>query len=150
VATSVSNAVRGQNLRKVRSVNSEIDVILALQNVNKQSVDDLKNLPISIEGDRTTSLSTLASFEQASGPGRIFRQDRKTSMGIAVNLEEGMTPDDARDKLRSIMNQIVYPAGYSWSYGRSFSNDDEAMGTMLFNIGIAFFLIYLVMASLFE
>jgi HAE1 family hydrophobic/amphiphilic exporter-1 len=61
-----------------------------------------------------------------------------------------MTPDDARDKLRGIMDQIVYPAGYSWSYGRSFSNDDEAMGTMLFNIGIAFFLIYLVMASLFE
>lgn len=150
VARSVSNAVRGQNLRKVRSANSEIDVILALQNVDKQSVEDLKNLPISIEGDRTTSLSTLASFEQASGPGRIFRQDRKTSMGIAVNLEEGMTPDDARDKLRSIMDQIVYPAGYSWSYGRSFRNDDEAMGTMLFNIGIAFFLIYLVMASLFE
>lgn len=150
VARSVSNAVRGQNLRKVRSANSEIDVILALQNVDKQSIDDLKDLPISIAGDRTTSLSTLASFEQASGPGRIFRQDRKTSMGIAVNLEEGMTPDDARKELRSIMDQIVYPAGYSWSYGRSFSNDDEAMGTMLFNIGIAFFLIYLVMASLFE
>tara|TARA_B100000575_G_C23086624_1_gene626270 strand:- start:939 stop:1556 length:618 start_codon:yes stop_codon:yes gene_type:complete len=48
------------------------------------------------------------------------------------------------------MNQMVFPAGYSWSYGRSFGMDAEAMGSMLFNLGIAFFLIYLVMAALFE
>ena len=150
IARSVSNAVRGQNLRKVRSANSEIDVVLALQNVDRQSIEDLKDLPIKTSEDRTTSLSTFASFEQASGPGRIFRQDRKTSLGVSVNLEDGMTPEDARVKLTKIMDQMVYPAGYAWSYGRSFNNDDEAMGTMLFNIGIAFFLIYLVMASLFE
>ena len=145
-----SQAVRGQNLRKVRSTQSEINVVLALQNVDKQSVEDLKDLPISISGDRTTSLSTLASFEQASGPGRIFRQDRKTSLGISLNIEDDLEPDDARKKLTKIMDTMALPAGYTWSYGRSFSNDDEAMGTMLFNIGIAFFLIYLVMASLFE
>ena len=48
------------------------------------------------------------------------------------------------------MDQMVYPTGYSWSYGRSFGNDAEAMNVMLFNIAIAFFLIYLIMASLFE
>ena len=48
------------------------------------------------------------------------------------------------------MDQMVYPTGYSWGYGRSFDNDSEALNVMLFNIAIAFFLIYLVMASLFE
>ncbi|MFY0682985.1 MAG: efflux RND transporter permease subunit [Balneola sp.] len=150
IARSVSNAVRGQNLRKVRSAQSEIDVVLALQNVDRQSIEDLKNLPITTSDNRTTALSTLANFEQSTGPGRIFRQNRKTSLGISVNLTEDFTPDDAREALTKIMDQMVYPAGYAWSYGRSFSNDDEAMGSMLFNIGIAFFLIYLVMASLFE
>lgn len=150
VARSVSNAVRGQNLRKVRSGDTEIDVVLALQNVDRQTVEDLKDLPITTSDNRTTALSTLASFEQSTGPGRIFRQDRKTSLGISLNLLEGTTPEDAREELSKIMDQIVYPAGYGWSYGRSFSDDNEAMGTMLFNIGVAFFLIYLVMASLFE
>lgn len=150
IAQSVSNAVRGQNLRKVRSGDSEIDVVLALQNVDRQTIEDLKDLPITTSNDRTTALSTLASFEQSTGPGRIFRQDRKTSLGISLNLMEGFEPDDARNELTKIMDQIIYPAGYAWSYGRSFSNDDEAMGSMLFNLGVAFFLIYLVMASLFE
>ncbi len=150
IARSVSNSVRGQNLRKVRSANSEIDVTLALQNVDKQSIDDLKNLPIQTNSEQTMPLSSLASFEQTAGPGRIFRQNRSTSLGISLNLVDGTTPDDAREKLTKIMDQIVYPAGYSWSYGRSFNDDAEALNTMLFNIGIAFFLIYLVMASLFE
>jgi HAE1 family hydrophobic/amphiphilic exporter-1 len=150
IARSVSNAVRGQNLRKVRSANSEIDVILALQNADRQSIDDLKNLPIRTSEERTMPLSSLASFEQTTGPGRIFRQNRTTSLGISINLVDGLTPDDARKELTKIMDQMSYPAGYAWSYGRSFSDDAEAMNTMLFNIAIAFFLIYLVMASLFE
>ncbi len=150
VARSVSNAVRGQNLRKVRSTNSEIDVVLALQNVDKQSIEDLKNLPIQTANDRTMPLSSLANFEQTSGPGRIFRNNRTTSLGISLNLVDGTTPEDARKELTKIMDQMVYPAGYSWSYGRSFNDDAEAMNTMIFNIVIAFFLIYLVMASLFE
>lgn len=150
VARSVSNAVRGQSLQKVKSADTEIDVILALQNVDRQSIEDLRNLPITSGKNETTALASLANFEQTTGPSRIFRQNRSTSLGISLNLLEGTTPSDAREELTQIMEQINYPSGYSWSYGRSFSNDDEALSTMLFNIMIAFILIYLVMASLFE
>ncbi|MCG8372145.1 MAG: efflux RND transporter permease subunit [Balneolales bacterium] len=158
IAQAVSSSVRGVNLRKIRGDQSEIDVVLALQNVDKQSVDDLKELPIALgnlqesganPNIQSVKLSSIASFEETQGPGRIFRENRKTSLGIAVNLDE-ITMDEARPLITEVMNQIVYPAGYSWGYGRSFNNDAEAMNVMLFNIMIAFFLIYLVMASLFE
>lgn len=149
VARAVSGSVRGQNLRKVRGPESEIDVVLALQNSDRQNIADLQNLPISVGDDQTVSLASLASFEQREGPGQIIRQNRKTSLGIRVNLD-GITTDKAREQLRTVMDQIVYPAGYSWSYGRSFGMDADAGATMLFNIMIAFFLIYLVMAALFE
>ena len=149
VAQMVSGSVRGQTLRRIRGPESEIDVILALQNADRQSVDDLRELPISIGEDETIKLASIAEFETGKGPGRIFRENRKTSLGIAINLD-GITMDVARPKIEKIMNQMVFPAGYSWSYGRSFGMDAEAMGSMLFNLGIAFFLIYLVMAALFE
>ncbi len=149
VANSVSSAIRGQNIRKIRGLESEIDVTLALQNSDRQSIEDLKKLPVSIGNNQTIALSSLASFEQTTGPGRIFRENRKTSLGIAINLD-GIEKDEARTQISKVMNQIAYPTGYRWSFGRSFDNDDEAMGSMLFNIGIAFFLIYLVMAALFE
>lgn len=149
VAQMVSSSVRGMNLRRIRGDQSEIDVILALQNAERQSVDDLKELPINIGPDQTVKLSAIANFDEGQGPGRIFRENRKTSLGIAINLD-GIKMDEARPLISEVMDQLVYPTGYSWGYGRSFSNDAEALNVMLFNIAIAFFLIYLVMASLFE
>ncbi|SMO67141.1 efflux RND transporter permease subunit [Gracilimonas mengyeensis] len=148
VANMVSNSVRGQTVQRIRGENGEIDVVLAFQDVNRQTVDDLKNLPIAI-GEQTVQLASLADFEQSQGAGRIIRQDRRTSLGIAINLED-ITPDEARTEISKVMNQIAMPTGYEWSYGRSFGMDQDVMGSMLFNIGIAFFLIYLIMASLFE
>jgi HAE1 family hydrophobic/amphiphilic exporter-1 len=149
VANMVSGAMRGQTIQRIRGEESEIDVVLAFQDVNRQTIDDLKNLPISIGENQSVKLASLADFEESAGAGRIFRENRRTSLGIAINLED-ITSDEAREKISQVMDQIVYPAGYGWSYGRSFGNDIDAMNTMLFNIGIAFFLIYLIMASLFE
>ncbi|WP_245212731.1 efflux RND transporter permease subunit [Rhodohalobacter sp. SW132] len=149
IANVVSGAMRGQTIQRIRGEESEIDVVLAFRDVDRQTMDDLRNLPISFGENQTTNLSSVASMEQKQGPGRIFRENRKMSLGIAINLD-GITSEEARREISAVMNQIIYPTGYSWSYGRSFGNDMDAMNTMLFNIGIAFFLIYLIMASLFE
>jgi hydrophobic/amphiphilic exporter-1 (mainly G- bacteria), HAE1 family len=149
VANMVSGAMRGQTVQRIRGEDSEIDVILAFRDVNRQGLDDLMNLPIAVGDDKNVKLASLANFDQRPGSGRIFRENRRTSLGIAINLD-GLTTDEAREQISAVMDQIAYPTGYSWSYGRSFGNDLDAMNTMLFNIGIAFFLIYLIMASLFE
>ena len=149
IAQTVSQSVRGVNLRRIRGKQSEIDVILALKNSDRQSITDLQELPIAVGNNQAIKLSSIANFEETKGPGRIFRDNRKTSLGIAINLDD-ITMDKARPIISEVMDQIIYPAGYSWGYGRSFNDDEEAMNVMLFNIAIAFFLIYLVMASLFE
>ncbi len=149
IAQTVSQSVRGVNLRRIRGEQSEIDVILTLKNSDRQSITDLQELPIAVGNNQAIKLSSIANFEETKGPGRIFRDNRKTSLGIAINLDD-ITMDKARPIISEVMDQIIYPAGYSWGYGRSFNDDEEAMNVMLFNIAIAFFLIYLVMASLFE
>lgn len=149
VANMVSGAMRGQTVQRIRGNEGEIDVILAFRDVNRQTIDDLGNLPVSFADNQTVKLSSIANFEQHAGSGQIFRENRKTSLGVTINLDD-ITSEEARTEISKVMDQIIYPSGYSWSYGRSFGNDLDAMNTMLFNIGIAFFLIYLIMASLFE
>lgn len=149
IARTVSSSVRGRSLPAIRGTQSEIDITLSMDEHNRQTLDDLKDLPVLVEGTRKVTLASVADFEETSGPGRISRQNRKTSLGIAINLD-GITMDDARDEITAVMDQIVYPAGYRWSFGRSFGDDAEALNAMLFNLAIAFFLIYLVMAALFE
>ncbi|MDX1671770.1 MAG: efflux RND transporter permease subunit [Balneolaceae bacterium] len=149
IANTVSSSMRGMNLRRVRGDNGEIDVVLALQDTDRQTINDLMELPLSGENQQTVKLATLADYQINRGPRSINRQNRQTSMGITVNLD-GITMDKARGEIAKVMDQINYPAGYGWSYGRSFRDDQQAMSEMIINMLLAMVLIYLVMASLFE
>lgn len=149
IASMVSNSMRGMNLRRVRGKNGEIDVVLAFRDADRQSISDLMSLPINVAGDQTVKLASLANYEVNNGPNAIQRQDRQTSLGITANLD-GITTDEARTTIANVLNQMNYPTGYGWSYGRSFQEDQEAMDEMIINMLLAMVLIYLVMASLFE
>jgi HAE1 family hydrophobic/amphiphilic exporter-1 len=149
IAGMVSNSMRGTNLRRVRGENGEIDVVLAMQDADRQSIEDLKGLPINVSSEQTVKLASLADLQISRGPRTIQRQDRQTSLGVTINLDD-LNNDEAREKIAGLMDQISYPAGYGWSYGRSFNEDQEAMDEMIVNMLLAMFLIYLVMASLFE
>ena len=149
VAGVISNSMRGTNLRRVRAQQGEIDVVLAVKDARNQSVQDLLNLPIQSQGNQSVKVATVAETEMSMSPQNIRRQDRQTSLGITVNLE-GLSMNEAKTEIGRVMDQINYPSGYGWSYGRSFDEEQEAMDEMVINMLLAMFLIYLVMASLFE
>jgi HAE1 family hydrophobic/amphiphilic exporter-1 len=149
VANLVSNSMRGINLRRVRGDDGETDVILALQDADRQNISDLMRLPVGINENQSVKLASLADYRISTGPRSIQRENRQTSLGITINLD-GITMSEAQERIFPILDQINYPAGYGWSQGRSFRGDQEAMDEMLVNMFLAMFLIYLVMASLFE
>lgn len=149
VAQMVSSGMRGANLRRVRSTQGEIDVIVAFRDGDRETIDQLMMLPVARNGDETVTLASVARFEIARGPVRINRENRQTSIAVMASLN-GITMDEARKRMEAVMNQIQYPPGYGWSYGRSFGESEQAMNQMVVNILLALALIYLVMASLFE
>jgi len=149
VANLISNSMRGINLRRVRGKQGETDVVLALRKSDRKNLDDLMKLPVSVGKNKSVKLATLADYRISTGPRTIQRENRQTSLGITINLD-GITMDKAKQRIFPIMDQINYPAGYGWSQGRSFQEDQQAMDEMLVNMFLAMFLIYLVMASLFE
>jgi len=149
VAQLISNSMRGMNLRRVRGNYGETDVVLALQKSHRKNLDDLMSLPVNIGNNKSVKLAALADYHIRTSPQNIHRENRQTSMGITINLD-GITMDKAHERIFPIMDQINYPAGYGWSQGRSFQESQQAMDEMLINMFLAMFLIYLVMASLFE
>lgn len=148
IAQTVSSSFRGQNLKKVRLEFTEVDVLIGYPDSDKKGVSDVKNLMVSADSTKIP-ITTLASIQTSSGPRRIFRENRVTSLAVLANLD-GVNQNDVRDKIKTVLDQINYPAGYGWSYGRSFRDDEEAMNSMLFNMILALIMIYIVMAALFE
>lgn len=149
VAGVVSAAMRGVNLRRFRDEEGEVLMRLEFQETDKQTLEDLKTLPLFNAENRPVTLSSLADFVVRRGPSNIFRENRTTSMGVTANLE-GLSVGEAKGKIGEVLKDFQFPAGYSWNYGQRFDHEQEAMKTMLMNLLMALALIYFLMAALFE
>ena len=150
IAQSVSIAMRGENLREYRDDNGEIAVRLAFRENDKQSIEQLANLPLYTPDGRRITLGTVASLHIGRSPDSIRRTDRQTAVILSANLEDEVTADDVRPRVNSLMDNFQLPPGYSWKEGRGFERQDETADMMATNILLGVACIFLVMAALFE
>jgi HAE1 family hydrophobic/amphiphilic exporter-1 len=149
VASNIAVAMRGVNLRRMHDEDGEIEVRVEFQKEDKRNLEQLQNINLFGENNDPIKLSTLADFTVRQGPPSIQRENRITSLGIAVDLKD-ITVNEAKGKISKVLAQYDFPPGVSWNYGRSFDFEGEAANTMLINTLLALILIYFVMASLFE
>jgi HAE1 family hydrophobic/amphiphilic exporter-1 len=149
IATAVSAAMRGQNLRRLKGEDGEIDVRLALQESDRESMESLRNLPLLNDQGHQIKLASVANFVVARGPQQVQRTDRKTVLQVEATLAD-ITPNEAKKRIGQVMESVELPPGYTWSFGRRFEHEEEAQQNLLMNLLLALALIYLVMAGLFE
>ncbi len=150
VAQAISIAMRGSNLREFRGEESEIEVRLAFRENDQQNLDDLRSLPLTGSAGNAVTLGAIADIELARGPQRIRRIDRQTAVVIEGNIAKNSSMDKLRPVIRSTMDGLSLPPGYSWKFGSGFDRNDETQKTMFVNIMLGIALIFIVMAALFE
>jgi len=149
IAQVVSAAMRGINLRRFHNEDGEVEMRLEFQDTDKQTLENLRNVPLFNGRNEPIKLAALADFRVRRGPRTIQRENRTTAIGVNANLQ-GITVNDARKKIGQVMKNFNFPPGYTWNYGESFDYEEEAFNSMMFNLMLALILIYFVMASLFE
>ena len=149
IARTISVSMRGQNLRKLRAEDGEIDVRVMMQKEDQRTLDNLKDLPLFNDQGQVVRLASLADFKIRRGPRNIFRENRTTIMSVYLDLDD-VTMDQARSKIRAVLDNYNFPTGYSYNFGSAFSYEDETMQMMMMNTLLALALIYFVMAALFE
>jgi hydrophobic/amphiphilic exporter-1 (mainly G- bacteria), HAE1 family len=150
VAEVVAGAMRGSPLRPYRTTSGEVEMILELRREDRTDIDALRQLPLITATGRRISLDTVAELSIGDVPGDIRREDRRTALRIQFGTADKVTADDARKQVTSFLNQLEFPAGYSWGFGQAFDDDQDAQNTMGINMLLALACIYIVMAALFE
>jgi HAE1 family hydrophobic/amphiphilic exporter-1 len=150
IARSIAIAMRGENLREFRGELGEVAVRLAFRSSDKQTVEQLADLPLYAADGRRITLGSVANFHFGYSPDTIRRVDRQTAVVISANLGEETSLDDLKPKIESLMEQYELPPGYNWKFGRGFDREDETQQMMATNIMLGIACIFLVMAALFE
>lgn len=150
IANSIALAMRGENLREFRGENGEIEVRVAFRDSDKQSIEQLADLPLFTDDGRRVTLGSVASFRLGYSPDTIQRVDRQTAVVLSANLDDESSLEEVRPIIESMMEQFELPPGYSWKFGRGFDRQDETQQMMAINILLGIACIFLVMAALFE
>jgi hydrophobic/amphiphilic exporter-1 (mainly G- bacteria), HAE1 family len=142
--------LRGRELGGFRTSEGEVKLWVKLRPEDRRNLEDLKSLVVgSGPDDQEILLSQVASFSLAKTPSTIRREDRRTYDSLYANYA-GAKKEDGKKLVSEVMDELAYPPGYGWSYGFWTKRREQENRDFFFNLVLALFMVYFVMASLFE
>lgn len=142
--------LRGRKMGGYRSASGEVDLWIRLRPDDRQDLSDLTSMVVgSGSAGEEVLLSQVAQFQIVKTPGSIQREKRRTFTALYANYT-GKKKEDAKKKVTEVMQSLDFPPGYGWSYGFWTQREEEEDRDFYFNLLLALFMVYFVMASLFE
>ena len=142
--------VRGERLRGFRTEDGEVELWVKLQQGDRGDLDDLRQMVVGGTPDgKDILLGQVARLDVEKTPGVIRREDRRAFTWMEMNYT-GAKKDEGMTIVTDVLNSIEYPPGYGWTYGFWTQRQQKEDLDFLFNILLALFMVYFVMASLFE
>ena len=130
------------------------DLTVKLPPAARDSAADLAALPIAsgrtdAQGNpRMIRLAEVATVKSALGASQINRKDQTREVLVSAN-NQGRPAGDIGREMRSLMQQMDLPPGYSWSIGGATKDMIESVNFAMIALGLAVIFIYLILASQF-
>ncbi len=154
IASSLRTLIAGQTVGNWRAPNDETyDVNVRLAPENRTSPAQLENLPFALAGadgsTRIVRLGQVAQVRESTGPNQINRRDMTREVAISGNAFSRSTGEISAG-IRKALDQVAFPPGYSYQFGGSTKNMNEAFGYALSALLLAIVFIYMILASQFK
>jgi multidrug efflux pump subunit AcrB len=129
----------------------EIDLIVRLEQSDRQDLEDLRNLRVATPAGETIPLGNVASFEIAAAPAELNRRDGERIITVTADVEAGTTSTDVNRALLAEFSDLPdrYP-GYRLDYGGEYQETQESFASLLLAFGVAILLIYLILGTEFQ
>ncbi len=149
ISDQVVGKIRGRVATRYSWRDRKIDVLVRLSEQERQSIDAVRDLIVNPESDRPVPLSAVADIRVAEGPSEIRRTDQERVALIQANLAWGDL-GAAVAEAEQLMAGLQLPYGLSMRITGQSEEMTASFRSLLFALGLAVFLVYLVMASQFE
>jgi len=127
----------------------QVDVVLRLNESERQRIDQLRTLPVAFAKDGTPiSLDSVATVETVFNPEIIRRQNLQRREAVFAGVK-GRSPGDVGDDVQKLIKATTLPPGYSFDVGGQMQQQAEAFNGLLAAMALAVIFIYIVLASQF-
>ncbi|MDA0746017.1 MAG: efflux RND transporter permease subunit [bacterium] len=149
VATLVREKVQGDVVTRFREEDRRIDVLVRVDEADRSGVADLRRLVINPTGNVPIRLSSIANIQVQEGPSEIRRIDQQRAVLISANVS-GMDLGTVTGFIQQALEQVEIPPEVTFVIGGQNREMQTSMDSLFFALGLAIFLVYIVMASQFE
>jgi HAE1 family hydrophobic/amphiphilic exporter-1 len=151
VANTVQTATLGKVATRYREGTDEIDVRLRFQERYRDSLDEVRSIPLRTAAGKTVYLEQLADISTGTGPLKIDRENQARRVSVTANIADrdlGSVVREIKGRLAGFEKTL--PPGYFLEYGGSYEDMQEAFLILAGAFALAILLVYMVMASQFE
>jgi len=149
VSDQVVGKIRGRVATRYSWRDRKIDVLVRLSEDERQSIAAIHELIINPESERPVPLSSVAEIRVAEGPAEIRRADQERVALVRANLAFGDL-GSAVEEAEALLSDLQLGYGLSMKITGQSEEMEASFRSLLFALGLAIFLVYLVMASQFE
>ncbi len=143
-------AIKGKAASRYRSHGEEYDIVVRLDEVDRNSVADIGALHFITPTGARTQLSDLADVRYGAGPTRVYRENQKRAATIVCNKAVGYGDASVVANIQVALADLPLPPGYYIEYGGSYERMQETLRDLGFAAALAVLLVYMIMAALFE
>jgi len=149
VGAVLQNAYAGNDDAKYRVGNNEYDIKVKLDDFDKHSVQDVKNINFVNTTGQLIKLEQFATVTQGSGPSVLERKDRRASVTVKSSVL-GITSGELSDNINKSLKEKPLPDGIDMRWSGDVERQGESFGAMAMAIIAAVILMYLVMVALYN
>ncbi|PWN67372.1 efflux RND transporter permease subunit [Chryseobacterium oncorhynchi] len=150
VGQTMQTAFNGNTDGKFRAGEYEYDINIRFGDVNRQSIDDVKNLMFTNPQGQQIRLSQFADVKMGSGPSLLERRDKSPSVKVRAKAVGRPVGDVANEWANQFMDSKKKPIGVDYIWSGDMENQQEGFGTLGIALLAAIVLVYLVMVSLYD
>lgn len=120
------------------------DLVVRLNEQNRTSIDDLKNLYINLPNSSQIPLREVAEITYQPGPMQISRDNTNRRTYVGINVRGRDIKSLVQEIQQKLDAQLELPAGYYIRYGGAFENLERASKRLQVVVPVALALILLL------
>jgi HAE1 family hydrophobic/amphiphilic exporter-1 len=123
------------------------DVYIRFNEESRQRTADLERVPLVLAGPMgpvTVPLGQVASISRELGPAQIDHLDRERVINVEANTQDRPVSEVVAG-IQDRIKDVRMPDGYALSFGGDTEDQTEVFGRIMFALGVAVMLMYLIL-----
>ena len=148
VARQVRDKVLGSTATRLSRGDGKVDLKVRLVESDRRGLAELERINVNPRVTPPIPLAAVARFSVAEGPSEIRRIDQRRAVAVTANLS-GFDIGGAAAGIAASMRSLALE-GAEWELGGQNREMQRSTASLQLALGLAIFLVYVIMAATFE